>query len=119
MSELNFEIRAILRHYWKQGYKATEAARKICDVEGDGTVEIRAAQIWFKKFKNGDTSLEDKRRCGHSFLINPEAVRGRSSHKHSEVIGRARNFSVNHCSPFAAHWQGQQKLSECSARIDA
>lgn len=75
MSELNFEIRVILRHYWKQGYKATEAARKICDVEGDGTVEIRAAQIWFKKFKNGDTSLEDKPHCGRPFSINPEAVR--------------------------------------------
>ncbi len=45
MSELNIEIRAIFRHYWKHGYKAAEASRKICEFEGEGAVEIRAAQI--------------------------------------------------------------------------
>ncbi len=51
MRELNFEIRAILRHYWKQGYKATEAARKICDVEGDGTVEQTDSTNWVQKIE--------------------------------------------------------------------
>ena len=46
MSELNIEIRAVLRHYWKQKFKATEAAKKICEVEGEGTVEIKTAQFW-------------------------------------------------------------------------
>ena len=64
MSELNIEIRAILRHYWKQGYKAAEAARKICEVECEGTVEIHASQIWFQKFNNGDLSLQKKIRTG-------------------------------------------------------
>jgi hypothetical protein len=72
MSELNIEIRAILRHYWKQGYKAAKAARKICEVECEGTVEIRAAQIWFQK---GDLSMQNKVRTGRPLSIDPEKLR--------------------------------------------
>jgi transposase len=76
MSELNIiEIRAILRHYWKQGYKAAEAASKICEVEDEGTVEIIAAQIWFQKFNKGDLSLQNKVRTGRPLSIDPDELR--------------------------------------------
>ena len=48
------EIRVLLRHYWKQGFNATAAARKICEVEGKDVVSNRVVQIWFKMFTNGD-----------------------------------------------------------------
>jgi hypothetical protein len=41
------EVRELLRHYWKQNYEASAAAKKICDVEGEGTVNERTAQRWF------------------------------------------------------------------------
>ncbi len=75
MSELNIEIRAILRHYLKQGYKAAEASRKMCEVEGEGTVKIRAAQILFQKFNKGDLTLQSKVRTGRPLSIDPDELR--------------------------------------------
>ena len=35
-----FEIKVLLKYYWKQDYKAAAAAaRKICEVEGEGFVK--------------------------------------------------------------------------------
>ena len=31
----------------------------ICQIEGRGTVAVRTAQYWFKKFNEDDTSLEN------------------------------------------------------------
>jgi hypothetical protein len=37
-----YEVRVLLRHYWKQNYKAAAAPKQIHDVEGEGTVnEVR------------------------------------------------------------------------------
>jgi hypothetical protein len=39
-----YEVWVLLRHYWKQNYKASAAAKKICDVEGKGAVNERTTQ---------------------------------------------------------------------------
>lgn len=71
----NFYFRALLLHYWKQNFKATDAAQKICEVEGEGSISIRAAQKWFKKFNEGDTSLDDQPRSGRPVSTDSEALR--------------------------------------------
>jgi hypothetical protein len=44
-----YEVRVLLRHYWKQNCKAAATAKtKKCDVEGEGAVNERTAQRWFK-----------------------------------------------------------------------
>jgi hypothetical protein len=55
-----YEVQVLLRHYWKQNYKAVAAAKKICDVEGKGAVNECTAQWWFEQFASGDLSLEDE-----------------------------------------------------------
>ena len=45
-------------HYWKKGVNATEPVRHINDIESDEAVNIRQAQRLYKRFKEGDTSLE-------------------------------------------------------------
>jgi hypothetical protein len=55
-----YEVRVLLRHYWKQNYKATAATKKLCDVEGEGAVNERMAQQWLKRFVSGNLSLEDE-----------------------------------------------------------
>ena len=44
----------LLLHYWKKELNATEVVRQINYIE----VNIRQAQRLFKRFKEGDTSLE-------------------------------------------------------------
>jgi histone-lysine N-methyltransferase SETMAR len=70
-----YQIRVLLRHYWKQKFKATEAARKICQVEGEQAVSINVAQYWFKKFNGGHTDLRDEPRSGRPMTVNSEALR--------------------------------------------
>ena len=40
----NFEIRIFLRHHWEHEFKAAEAKKKICEVEGEDVVSIHTAQ---------------------------------------------------------------------------
>ena len=63
-----------MRHYWKKGLSAKAAAEQICDVEGEGTVHRNTAAIWFKRFTNGDTSLEDKPRSGRPNDVDDKAL---------------------------------------------
>ena len=50
------------------------AAKEMNNVEGSGTVSKHMAQNRFRRFKEGDTSLEDKSKseCGNTLL--PEHV---------------------------------------------
>jgi phosphoribosylaminoimidazole-succinocarboxamide synthase len=53
-----YEVGKLLRHYWKQNYKAM-AAEKKGGVEGEGAVNERMAQRWFKWFASGNLNSED------------------------------------------------------------
>jgi hypothetical protein len=43
-----YEVRVLIKHYWKQNYKAAAGAKKICDVEFEGAMNERTVQRWFK-----------------------------------------------------------------------
>jgi hypothetical protein len=52
MKMKKLKIRVLLRYLWKQNLKATEAANKICEAEGEGVVSNRTAHNWFKRFND-------------------------------------------------------------------
>lgn len=70
-----FEIRVLLRHYWKQGFNATAATKKIWEVEGDNVVSDRTARNWFKRFNDCDIDLGDNARAGRPTTVDSEAIR--------------------------------------------
>jgi hypothetical protein len=67
-----YEVRVLLRHYWKQNYKAYQ---KKCDVEGEGAVNERTAQRWFKQFASGNLSLKHEQRPGRPRIWGSEATK--------------------------------------------
>jgi transposase len=67
-------FRVLLLHYWKQNLKATEATQKICQVEGEGVLSVHTTRKWFKKFNDGDTSLEDEPRSGRPVTVDSGAL---------------------------------------------
>ncbi|CAF3899266.1 unnamed protein product, partial [Rotaria magnacalcarata] len=46
------------------GNNATTAARNICAALGEGAVAVRMCRDWFKRFREGDMSLEDRPKSG-------------------------------------------------------
>ena len=38
---LKLEIRVLVKHYWKQDYKAAVLAQRICEMEGEGVANER------------------------------------------------------------------------------
>ena len=64
MSEIPTHIRHCILYEFELGHNASAAARNICAAIGDGTVADRTCRDWFKRFREGDTSLEDQPRSG-------------------------------------------------------
>uniref|UniRef100_A0A5S6Q7V1 HTH_48 domain-containing protein n=1 Tax=Trichuris muris TaxID=70415 RepID=A0A5S6Q7V1_TRIMR len=61
MFEMNErDLRSLLYYEFKCGRKAAQTCRNVNEVYGDGTVDIRFVQHWFRKFRNGDQETEDK-----------------------------------------------------------
>lgn len=69
-----YTIRILLLHYWKKGFSARAAAVQICEVEGDKFVSKSAAIKWFKKFKSGNTDLNDEPRSGRPLTVDFPAI---------------------------------------------
>ena len=47
---------------WKKS--AAEAHRMLVEVYGDNAPTDKSCREWFRRFNNGDFSVEDKLRCG-------------------------------------------------------
>jgi len=62
MSNRNKKILEILIHYWKLGRNAIDTSRILREVEGHDAIADRTAQIWYKKFNEGHTNLQEEPR---------------------------------------------------------
>ncbi|XP_023244408.1 histone-lysine N-methyltransferase SETMAR-like [Centruroides sculpturatus] len=66
MEHLKVHVRHIMLWKFKLGNNATETAKKICNVYGNGVISDKAVRKWFTKFRSGDFSLKDDERPGRS-----------------------------------------------------
>ena len=74
MEHKKFEIRVLLKHYWKQDYKAAAAARRICEVKGEVSL-VSVWHRWFQRFNTGDENTKDSPRSGRPKLWYIENMR--------------------------------------------
>jgi [histone H3]-lysine36 N-dimethyltransferase SETMAR len=70
-----FEIRVLLKFFWKKGLSSRAAVKEISQVEGEGFVSKSSAARWFKKFNEGDISLEDQERPGRPPTLDSKVLR--------------------------------------------
>ena len=75
MELTKFEIRVLLKLYWKQDYKAAAAAQRICEVEGEGVVSKHVAKWWFQRFNGGEENTKDLPHSGRPKLWDNENIR--------------------------------------------
>ncbi|EYB98974.1 hypothetical protein Y032_0027g1627 [Ancylostoma ceylanicum] len=69
------QIRTILLHEFKLGRKAVEAHENIVKAWGPDVVSLRTTQLWFQKFRSGDTSLEDEPGRGRIRELDDDALK--------------------------------------------
>ena len=69
------QICTIFLFQFKLGRKAAETALDINEAFGLGTTTERTAQWWFKKFRDGDESLEDDERSGRPSDVDNNQLR--------------------------------------------
>ena len=69
------EPRVLIRHCWKRQLSTRDAAKEICDAEGEGTVHYTTVSWWYKRFDSGDLSVEDQPRSGRPSTLDNEDLR--------------------------------------------
>lgn len=74
MSTPKLKIRERLLHEFQLGHSVAEARRNICQALGYDAVKQTCAKKWFQRFRQGDTSIEDKRRSGRPREVDRAAV---------------------------------------------
>jgi histone-lysine N-methyltransferase SETMAR len=69
------ELRVLIRYCWKRQLSTRDAAKEICDAEGEGTVHYTTVSRWYKRFDSGDLNLEDQPRAGRPPTLDNEDLR--------------------------------------------
>jgi [histone H3]-lysine36 N-dimethyltransferase SETMAR len=75
MEKSKQHIRHCLLFQYQCQASAAEATRIICSVIAPDAVSIKTAEMWFKRFRNGDYSLEDKPKSGRPSTINLDSLK--------------------------------------------
>jgi len=69
------QIRTIFLYEFKLRRTAAETARNLNDAFGEGTANKRTVQLWFRKFRDGDLSLEDEEGRGRPSAVDNDQLK--------------------------------------------
>jgi histone-lysine N-methyltransferase SETMAR len=69
------EVRLLLLHEFRLGGNATQAAANICRTMGENVVSERVAQIWFRRFGDGNFCLDDLPHTGRPTHVDTAALK--------------------------------------------
>jgi histone-lysine N-methyltransferase SETMAR len=87
------ELRTLLYYCFQRGLKTKQATQEINGAKGEGTVSRWTANRWYRKFRSGQTELEDQPRSGRPPTTNDQAIL-RSVENQPDLSVRKREQSI-------------------------
>lgn len=107
MSLEKVHFRHCLLYEFKLGHTATEAHGNLCAVFGEDIPSERQCQNWFKKFRDGDFSIEDEPRPGRPIELDLDAFldllrneRRLSTREMARILGCSQPTIVHYLKEF-------------------
>ena len=104
MLEISIHIRHCMFYQFELGNNTSTAAHHICAVLGEGAVANRTSRDWFKRFREGNTALEDGPRSRRLLQSDIERIKVLINDNPPlticEFISNARLQLIYHQSPF-------------------
>ena len=92
MDLIKFEIRCLLKYYWKQD-NSRGSKNTVCEVEGEGIVRESAAQRLFQRLNTEKKNTKDLPRSGKPKLWDIENIhRGLEENLQKILVGYQKNF---------------------------
>lgn len=74
MNNNNSKIRERLLHEFNLGHSVNVSRQNVCKSMGYDAIKATCAKKWFKNFREGKTSIDDKPRSGRPIAINKDTV---------------------------------------------
>ena len=75
MSEISVDIRHCIFYQFQLGNNISAATRYVCATLSEDVVADPPYRDWFRRFRKGDTSLEDCPRFGHPLQSDIEQTK--------------------------------------------
>uniref|UniRef100_A0A1I7XJY8 HTH_48 domain-containing protein n=1 Tax=Heterorhabditis bacteriophora TaxID=37862 RepID=A0A1I7XJY8_HETBA len=76
----------MLLYEFKMGHQVTKTVRNINQAFGGEAVKESTARHWFRKFRNGDESLEDEESHGRPLAIDDNLLRAIVEATHTKQL---------------------------------
>uniref|UniRef100_A0A915DFN2 Mos1 transposase HTH domain-containing protein n=1 Tax=Ditylenchus dipsaci TaxID=166011 RepID=A0A915DFN2_9BILA len=73
--ENHLHIRHIMLYHFEKGWRAAQSFRDIVELFGEEAISQSQVERWFKRFKSGDTSLQDEKGRGRPSDFNDQALK--------------------------------------------
>ncbi len=70
----HIHIRHIMLYHYQKGWRAAQSFRDLNELFGEGTISQSQVERWFKKFKSGNTNLEDDEGRGRPSDFDDQAL---------------------------------------------
>lgn len=87
---------------FRKGVNASKCKRNICEVYGEGTVDDRTCQRWFKRFRSGNFNLEDEPRPGRAVSFDNDLLKA--------IVKENPSFSIEEiANEMNTSWSSVQK----------